>query len=109
MFCFDVTICYWGRFGGWEGSVFCFCGGVVGVVETLQNEFLDSVLISVSYLLQERKWGRFTFFSEISCCKACCRLFLICFEEIVCKSEEARIPSMMAEYCALSAGRTCRC
>jgi hypothetical protein len=55
MFCFDVTICCWGRFGGWEGSIFGFCGGVVGVVEALQNEFLDSVLASVSCALQERK------------------------------------------------------
>jgi hypothetical protein len=109
MFCFDVTICCRGRFGGWEWSIFSFCGGVVGVVEPLQNEFLDSVLGSVSCVLQESKWGRLTFFSEISCCRACCRLFLICFEEIVCKSEEARIPSMMAEYCALSAGRTGSC
>jgi hypothetical protein len=48
--------------------------------------------------------GRQTFLSEISMSSFASNPFLICFAEIVCRSPEARMPSMIAEYCARSAG-----
>jgi len=45
-----------------------------------------------------------SFLSEMSFCSFSCRIFRICFADIVWRSLEASIPSIMAEYCARSAG-----
>jgi hypothetical protein len=44
-FCLDMSIRSWGCcFDCGEGGIVFFSGGIVGVVEALEDEFLDSVL-----------------------------------------------------------------